>query len=436
MNRRFSDLLAPAAFLVSLVVIATVYGTFAAWRGWFPAPQIGLAHRTLTDLSKNWKNDFALEPTRHLVRPDDSDTPPDPDRGFAVRIEDASASGYTLVTGLSERQDESVHVVRLFDDAGQEIHRWPIRYGQFDPERQPQNVMLHGMEVFEDGSLAVTFDAGNAIARVGACGAPMWVTNGSYHHAITRDGTGQLLTWKGDEIAWIDAETGDELRTLSLTDDIIPARDGEQRAYFDIRTRTPEDADEEMTYLADPFHPNDAEPLRAEMADAFPMFEAGDVLISLRELNLVAVVDPESGALKWWHHGPWIKQHDPDFQPDGTITVFDNGTDTGRSLIRRIDPADDSLSVDFAGSEALPFYTWRRGKHQFLPNGNILLTEAEHGRALEVDPEGRLVWERHMRWDETQNLIITEARNVPADFFRNGPPTCEQAEEIADASGD
>jgi hypothetical protein len=154
------------------------------------------------------------------------------------------------------------------------------------------------------------------------------------------------------------------------------------------------------------------------------MFEAGDLLFSLRELNLVAVVDPQTGILRWSQHGPWLKQHDPDFHADGTITVFDNATGTGRSLIRRIDPQTGEMSTEFAGNEAQPFYTWRRGKHQYLPNGNLLLTNAEHGRVLEVGPEGRMVWTRDMVWDAASNLIITEARHIPEGFFEQGVPTC------------
>lgn len=420
-----ADRLAAAAFVVSLCVIAVFYGTVSAWFGWFPAPQIGRAYHTILDLSENWKNDLALEPTRHLVAPDDSGRAPDPERGFAWHSDADPGPGYVLIGGLSDDQDTSVHVVRMFDRSGREVHRWPVHYELFDDEIKPQNVMLHGMEVFEDGSLAVTFDSGNAIARIDACGQPLWSINGNFHHSIRRDGEDALMTWRDETIVRLDKDTGEELSALDLRRDIIPAANGEQRAYFDIRTRTPDTANEEVTYLDDPFHPNDAEPLPAEMADAFPMFEAGDILFSLREVNLIAVVAPKSGRLKWWKHGPWLKQHDPDFQPDGTITVFDNATGTGRSMIRRIDPMDDSLSVDFAGSESQPFYTWRRGKHQVLPNGNILMTEAEHGRVIEVDPQGRLVWERHMIWSAEHNLIVTEARHLPQTFFTDGIPSCE-----------
>ena len=47
----------------------------------------------------------------------------------------------------------------------------------------------------------------------------------------------------------------------------------------------------------DPLHLNDVEMLRPEMAGAFPMFEAGDLLVSFRDKNTVAVLDHES-----WRH--------------------------------------------------------------------------------------------------------------------------------------
>ncbi|MEM7709714.1 MAG: arylsulfotransferase family protein [Pseudomonadota bacterium] len=313
MKQSTSDRLARGVFLVSLAVIATIYGTVSSWWGWFPAPQIGLAHRTYLDLRDNWRNDFGLEPTRHLVPPNDSGAFP-AERGY-TRIEGRERQpGYVLVSGLSDDQETSFHVVRMFDTEGREVHRWPIHYPRFDPDTPPQNVMLHGMEVFEDGSLVVTFDTGNAIARVDACGEEIWSVRGGFHHSISRDEAGGIWTWLGEDMVRLDAETGEKTFHLRLQADVIAADDGEQRAIFDMRTREPLDGTGGLVYLYDPFHPNDVEELSSEMADAFPMFEAGDLMFSLRELNLVAVVDPSTGILKWWRHGPWLKQHDPDFE--------------------------------------------------------------------------------------------------------------------------
>ncbi|WP_179378335.1 arylsulfotransferase family protein [Jannaschia marina] len=430
MKSQTLDRLARGAFIASLVVIASVYGVVSSWWGWFPAPQIGEAHRTFVDLRQNWRNDIGLEPTRHLVPPN-GPSAGNPDRGYERRTGTERAPGYILIAGLSDDQDTSVFAVRLMDAEGNEVHRWPINYENFDPDTPPQNVMLHGMEVFEDGSLVVTFDVGNAIARVDQCGETMWSVRGGFHHSISRDGAGGIWTWLGEDMVRLDAATGEQTFGMNLREDVIAADDGDQRAIFDIRVRMPDEADGNISYLNDPFHPNDVEMLRPSMADAFPMFEAGDLMFSLREPNLVAVVDPETGVLKWWRHGPWFKQHDPDFEPDGTITVFDNATvfdhATGpkRSRILRTDPQDDSVTMDFTGSAEEPFYTWRRGKHQTLPNGNMLLTEAEHGRLLEVSPAGEVIWTHDMVWDAESNLIVTEARHVPEDFFTAGVPSCE-----------
>lgn len=429
MKKSPSERLLFGGFVISAVFIAMIYGIASSWWGWFPAPQVGLAHRTWLDVSTNWKNDLGLEPTRHLVPPNDTGDV-SPDRGYYLAPGATQQPGYILIAGLSDDQATSEHVVRMFDANGDEVHRWPIKYDEFDPDIPPQNVMLHGMEVFEDGSVVTTFDTGNAIARVDACGETMWSVRGGFHHTITRSGDGGIWTWEGEDLVRLDEDTGAKTVSLNLRNDIIAANDGEQRAIFDMRTNEPQEADGVLSYLDDPFHPNDVEMLRPEMADAFPMFEAGDLMFSLRELNLVAVVDPQTGILRWWQHGPWLKQHDPDFHADGTITIFDNATGTGRSRIRRIDPQDGAMTVEFAGSDDVPFYTWRRGKHQYLPNGNVLLTNAEHGKVLEIDPQGRVVWSRDMVWDETHNLIITEARYVSETFFDAGLPTCSVVADV------
>ncbi len=341
---------------------------------------------------------------------------------FRLHRPGEATPGYVLVSGLSPEQDVSFHAVTLYDEEGRQVFRWPVHYERIDPEGpHPQNVMLHGMEVFEDGSIAVTFDMGEAIARISPCGDPMWVTKGGYHHSIARDGKGGLWSWRGDDIVRLDENTGEAQVVLSLRTDIMQANGG-QLGVFGVRTVTEDTGAPE--FEADPFHANDVEPLTKQMAAAFPMFEEGDLLISLREINLVAVISPEDGRLRWYRHGPWHRQHDPDFQPDGTITVLDNGTGEGRSRILRVDPKSSEVSEAFAPSDGAPFYTWRRGKHQILPSGRLLITETERGRVFEAAADGSLIWDREMAWDADRNLIVTEARHVPPGFFRDGVPRC------------
>ena len=122
--------------------------------------------------------------------------------------------------------------------------------------------------------------------------------------------------------------------------------------------------------------------------------------MSLRNLHLVFVVDPDTKAVKWHASRPFVNQHDPDFMGEGWIGVFDNRRDftkrgrmLGGSRIVGVQPHTDSTNVLFPTAESDSFYTDVQGKWQRLDNGNMLLTEAQAGRVVEVGPEGQTVWE-------------------------------------------
>ena len=96
----------------------------------------------------------------------------------------------------------------------------------------------------------------------------------------------------------------------------------------------------------DPTHLNNVEPLPRAMAAAFPQFAPGDLLISLRNMNTMAVLDPRTRKIKWAMSGQFVQQHDPDFLPNGNIMLFDNlgglngDASCGRSRVLELD-ADD-----------------------------------------------------------------------------------------------
>lgn len=46
-----------------------------------------------------------------------------------------------------------------------------------------------------------------------------------------------------------------------------------------------------------------------------------------------------------------------------------------------------------AGSAERPFESLARGSQQQLPNGNVLITESNNGRLVEVTRDGQVVWE-------------------------------------------
>ena len=214
-----------------------------------------------------------------------------------------------------------------------------------------------------------------------------------------------------------DAETGETLETIGLVEDVIGAS-AEQRAVF---TLVPgEDIERNRGYrrIPDTFHPNDLEALSPEMADAFPEFEAGDLLMSFRNIDLVAVLDPATHRLRWWSHGPWIEQHDPDFQPSGEITVFNNNRKWPRrtSSIVAIEPATRrvrTLDVD----PGHRFYTQYMGKHEILADGTLQVVVPFEGRALEFDVDGRLLLEINNVFGEAHNAFLSDYALLPPGYF-------------------
>ena len=51
------------------------------------------------------------------------------------------------------------------------------------------------------------------------------------------------------------------------------------------------------------------------------------------------------------------------------------------------------MKTYYEGTAAHPFYSGVMGKHQWLPNGNLLITESCNGRAFEIDRNGKIVLE-------------------------------------------
>ena len=101
----------------------------------------------------------------------------------------------------------------------------------------------------------------------------------------------------------------------------------------------------------------------------------------------------QSGKIKWLCPGIFTRQHDPDFEEDGWITVFDNRLNLGRTMIRKINPINNEVKTLYPTNRDQTFYTSSGGKHQKLDNGNRLITEAGAGRIFEISSEGKTVWE-------------------------------------------
>ncbi len=120
----------------------------------------------------------------------------------------------------------------------------------------------------------------------------------------------------------------------------------------------------------------------------------GDWLISIRQLDLIGVVDNRNEELRWsWGPGELSRQHHPGLLKSGNVLVFDNGVERGFSRIIELDPLTRKIVWEHTAKPPEGFFSRTRGSCQRLPNGNTLIVESERGHVFEITGEGGVVWE-------------------------------------------
>jgi len=147
--------------------------------------------------------------------------------------------------------------------------------------------------------------------------------------------------------------------------------------------------------VADLLHTNHMELLPREVPH---LGAKGDWLISIRNLSLVAVVDGATKKKKWYAGAPlFVRQHQPSVTSDDTLLLFDNNPPRGQSRVIEIDPKTKKVVWQYPRDLSDAFFSDVRGGAQRLPNGNTLITLSGKGRLMEVDRQGRLLWDHYSK---------------------------------------
>lgn len=412
-------------FKVSLAFLLAVfffcYGLAVGKLQYPPYKTIDSIHTTVMSIIKFGE----VVPQERLVQmPADSSG-----KIFDIHHQESMMAGYYIFLGWDD--SDKRYSANLFNDKGEQLHTWTWDYNELDPDG-PLNKsdVPHGFKVLRDGSIIVNFDFGDVMARIDPCGKPIWIKQGVYHHSLQEAEDGSFWTWRGDMtsksqyqyLVNFDAETGSTIREIALIEDIIQNM-GEDSAIFLVRPDYPfiKFEKEPDSPDLDIFHPNDIDVLYSDLAPSFPQFKAGDLLLSFLKINFVAVLDPDDLIIKWWSHGPWRWQHDPDFLPDGKISVYNNNIHFGRSEIIKIDPQTRQISNDlFQGN--IRFYSATMGKHQYLPNGNVLIVVPFEGRILISSSRGQKILEyNNISQKAGYNAHVENGLWVPSGYFDRFP---------------
>jgi hypothetical protein len=144
-----------------------------------------------------------------------------------------------------------------------------------EPPETNWNIDIHGALAREDGSVVFSFEWGGLV-KFDRCGNVVGALPRETHHSVERAESGGY---------WVPAR---RFHVANGESPFPPFELGKSR-------------DREIVHL------NKIEELTRDIADHFPMFGAGDLALSIREINMIVVMSPETDKVKWWRIGPSLR---------------------------------------------------------------------------------------------------------------------------------
>ena len=358
---------------------------------------------------------------------------PERDEDSPLELENLEAIGYAAGTELAPESSEAgpvtVHRAALahaglnlvvsghapeaylIDMAGEVLHTWTYRMTERWPDGRkpprPDQDYWRRAAALPDGSLLAIYE-GLGLVKLDRDSNLVWAYPGFAHHdlEVADDGRIFVLTREARMLPRLD-------ETTPALDDHITILDPDGAvlrsvSLYDSFEGSAFDAVLDGTFPEwDPFHTNTIERVPPG-APGSEVLGTG-FLVSIREIDLLAVVDVDQTSVAWTARGPWSRQHQPALLSSGHLLLFDNQGLGDRSRVLELSLPDLEVvwSYEEAGDDA--FYSRTCGSSQRLENGNTLIVESNRGRAFEVTPSGEIVWEFRSphRTGEDDRLVAT-----------------------------
>lgn len=161
-----------------------------------------------------------------------------------------------------------------------------------------ENFCHHNFTVSRDGTIFIpSLEVVESPIQIGNTSSSIYSNSGKIYR---------------DQVLQLDSD-GNELMRIDLVDALV--RSGWGHVFF---------AGNSMNYESDdPLHLNDVQVVDAQFASQASWLNAGDLIISLRNLNCIAILDPQTRMIKWISRGTMSGQHSPRMHGD-CILALDN----------------------------------------------------------------------------------------------------------------
>jgi hypothetical protein len=418
-------------FLLSVFGAGAAYGFLAHHSKLFPYRLVKQAESAYTALRTGKSGN---EPTTFLAYVPERTSPTS-----ASRIATEQPDDWILVTGgpyeFLEECPRFGCLAWIIDRDGKVIHHWEAdlealwrEADHITGDKNPRNFLSLGTELLPDGSILVAFQndrafpEGAGLAKFDRDGGLVWRGEDLVNHWFTLGPDGTIYA-PGHSVLETPAPIGNTRQRIicnqvkAQADYVaIIGPDGKTRERIDVMDLLVDNGYVGLVRLTndpcDPFHLNFVQYVDEQMASRLDRVDAGDLLISLRNVSTILIFSPRTRAIKWIDTGRYIEQHSPRFLPDGSLVVFDNkGGDAqfGGARIVRLKINDDldggiddetgqrgfSVVAPRAGvSLGGDFTSERASKIAVGPKGDrLLIALTQMGEIVEIDLDsGAPLW--------------------------------------------
>ena len=335
-------------------------------------------------------------------------------KGVSIFKSACTQPGLNLVT--SGHAPEAL----LMDMEGKVLHRWAFDFAHAFPDHDKDGNLWETCVycgdfwrrtyLYPNGDLLAIYD-GYGVIKLDRDSRLVWANACGAHHDLFVDDDGLIyvLTRKPRKIQRFSD-------TLPVLEDFITVLDRNGTVLQNVSVI---DAFERSPYapmlrrkpitLPDLLHTNTVQVLDGSHENRSEIFKKGDVLISSRNIDVIAAVDLSEERVTWALTGQWVAQHEPTLLSNGDILLLDNRGHYGMSKVIDLDPLTQEIVWAYEGTPENGFYTETSGSAHRLANGNTLVVESNSGRAFEIAVDGEIVWEyfNPERTGEKDELIAT-----------------------------
>ena len=330
------------------------------------------------------------------------------------KIEAGDSSGVTLHDPERAYQGANLYCsghgpeAILMDMQGRTLHKWSFRFRDAFPKarRIQESAFYRRVALLPDGELLAMFH-GTGIIKLDRDSNLLWAAPVAAYNDFFIEPDGRILTLH-KEARVIPEINPDKPVLEDFIAELTP--DGEligRASLLGAFRRPPwNDLLVTMESEGDILHSNTITRLASPGGDPSPIdvspidtsqdnpFSAGNLLVSLRNVDVLGVLGASASEVVWGRRGAWKAQHEPIVLANGNLLLFDNKGGPGESTrVLEIEPLSGDVVWSYGEGDGEALFSPEGGAVARLPNGNTLITASESGRIIELDPQREIVWE-------------------------------------------